>query len=133
LYSSRSRFNLARQWIVGLVKLPILVLEAWLKLFDMYHACSLYCKSSHIIKLCVDELRLVTLKYCIVKLYTLNCCIYLKRNHKKFINSYSLLAAFPLIKNNCLAPKRSGRVTTFIIYMTKLLQSDWLRGVQLFH
>ena len=24
-------------------------------------------------------------------------------------------------------------ITKFIIYMTKLLQSDWLRGVQLFH
>jgi hypothetical protein len=24
-------------------------------------------------------------------------------------------------------------VNVFIIYMTKLLQSDWLRGVQLFH
>jgi hypothetical protein len=24
-------------------------------------------------------------------------------------------------------------VSSFIIYMTKLLQSDWLRGVQLFH
>ena len=24
-------------------------------------------------------------------------------------------------------------LSVFIIYMTKLLQSDWLRGVQLFH
>ena len=24
-------------------------------------------------------------------------------------------------------------INVFIIYMTKLLQSDWLRGVQLFH
>ena len=26
-----------------------------------------------------------------------------------------------------------GCINQFIIYMTKLLQSDWLRGVQLFH
>jgi hypothetical protein len=29
--------------------------------------------------------------------------------------------------------KITRSVNHFIIYMTKLLQSDWLRGVQLFH
>ena len=28
---------------------------------------------------------------------------------------------------------KKEQVKGFIIYMTKLLQSDWLRGVQLFH
>ena len=50
-------------------------------------------------------------------------------------NRNEVASRLVLCARNCisLACKKLHYITVLIIYMTKLLQSDWLRGVQLFH